>query len=490
MGSISKINKPHAVCLPHPPQGHLNPMLILAKLLHHKGFYVTFVNTEYNHRRLLKSRGPNSLDGLPDFKFRTIPDGLPYSDANCTQDVPSLCQSVSKNCLAPFRELISELNSIAASPSSSMPPVTCVVSDSSMSFAMLAANEFNIPCAFLWTSSPCGYLGYTKFEDLVKQGVIPLKDESQITDGYLENTIEWTKAMERIRLRDMPSFLRTTDPDDIMLNFFIQEVNRALDVDAVILNTFDALDQDVIGPLSSNLKSLYTIGPLHKLLSQIHDDNLTTIGSNLWAEESECIEWLNSKEPNSVVYVNFGSITVMTPQQLIEFAWGLADSGKPFLWIARPDLVVGDSTILPPEFVTKTKDRSLIASWCNQEQVFNHPAIGGFLTHCGWNSTIETVSAGIPVVCWPFFADQQTSCCYCCNVWEIGMEIDNNVKRNEVEKLVRELMDGEKGKKMKENAMNLKSKAEEAYKPGGLSWKQLDKLINEVLLSKYEKNPI
>ncbi|KAF2294125.1 hypothetical protein GH714_007685 [Hevea brasiliensis] len=85
-----------------PAQGHVNPMLKLAKILHSNGFQITFVNTEYNHRRLLKSRGPNSLDGLPDFHFEAIPDGLPPSDANATQDIPSLCDSTSKHSLVHF----------------------------------------------------------------------------------------------------------------------------------------------------------------------------------------------------------------------------------------------------------------------------------------------------------------------------------------------------------------------------------------------------
>ncbi|KAE8645802.1 7-deoxyloganetin glucosyltransferase isoform X1 [Cucumis sativus] len=487
MGSVSQTEKPHAVCIPYPAQGHITPMLMLAKLLHHKGFYITFVNTDYNHRRLLKSRGPNSLDGLQDFTFRTIPDGLPYSDANCTQDIPALCESTSKNCLAPFCDFISQLNSMAASPSSNMPPVSCIVSDAVMSFSMLAANEFKIPYAFLWTASACGYLGYFQYEHLIKQGLIPLKDMNQVTDGYLETTVGWTQGMKNIRLRDLPTFLRTTSLDDIMINFIIQEMKRSREASTIILNTFDAIEGDVKDSLSSILQSIYTIGPLHMLGNQIDDEKLTAIGSNLWAEESECIEWLNSKQPNSVVYVNFGSITVMTPQQMVEFAWGLADSGKSFLWITRPDLIVGDSAIMPQEFVTQTKDRSLIASWCSQEQVLNHPSIGGFLTHSGWNSTLESICAGVPMISWPFFAEQQTNCRYCCTEWGIGMEIDNNVKRNEVEELVRELMDGEKGKKMKENVMYLRSKAEEAYKPGGSAYKQLDKLINEVLLSNIKK---
>lgn len=190
------------------------------------------------------------------------------------------------------------------------------------------------------------------------------------------------------------------------------------------------------------------------------------------------------KEPNSVVYVNFGSITVMTPQQLIEFAWGLSNGKQTFLWVIRPHLVVGDSAVLPPEFMRVIKERGLLKSWCPQEQVLNHPSIGGFLTHTGWNSAIESVSSGVPMVCWPFFSDQPTNCRFCCTEWGIGMEIMSDVKRDDVESLVRELMEGEKGKEMKKKAVEWKKKAEEATTgAAGSTSMNLDKLINQVLLS-------
>uniref|UniRef100_A0A7C9AU88 Uncharacterized protein n=1 Tax=Opuntia streptacantha TaxID=393608 RepID=A0A7C9AU88_OPUST len=174
----------------------------------------------------------------------------------------------------------------------------------------------------------------------------------------------------------------------------------------------------------------------------------------------------------------------MTDDQFAEFAWGLANSNHPFLWITRPDLITGDSTVLPPEFLKKTKNRGLITSWCNQEQVLAHPAIGGFLTHCGWNSTLESICNGIPMICWPFFAEQQTNCWFCCKKWGIGMEIDANVERGVVERQVRELMEGQKGKEMRKKAEEWKRYAQEAaVPPNGSSYSNLDHVITKVLLS-------
>ncbi|XP_055819237.1 UDP-glycosyltransferase 85A8-like [Solanum dulcamara] len=457
-------------------QGHISPMLKLAKLVHHNGFYVTFVNTEFNHKRLLRSNGPHSLDGLPDFRFETIPDGLPPADDDATQHIPSLCESTSKNCSAPFRGLINKINAEIEG----VPPVTCIASDGVMSFTLEVAEEFGLPEVLFWTPSACGFMCYLHYRQLVDRGYTPLKDESQITNGYLETIVDWVPGMLKdMRLEDFPSFIRTTDPNDIMLNFFIAETERISKASAIILNTFDAFEHNVLNALITTHPHIYTIGPLQLMLNTI-DEKLKSISSNLWKEDLSCIEWLDTKEPNSVVYVNFGSIAVMNFDQFTEMAWGLANSKKKFLWIIRPDLITGDSVNLPEDFLSEIKDRGMIANWCPQEEVLKHGAIGGFLTHSGWNSTLNSVCAGVPVLCWPFFAEQQTNCRYSCIEWEMGMEI-NDLKRSKVEILVRELMDGEKGKKMKLKAMNWKEEAEKAAGPGGSSCINVNKLFNEVL---------
>ncbi|RWR84081.1 UDP-glucosyl transferase 85A2 [Cinnamomum micranthum f. kanehirae] len=483
MGSL-KFEKPHAVCIPFPAQGHINPMFKLAKLLHFRGFHITFVHTEFNYQRLLKSRGPDSLKDLDDFRFEIIPDGLPPSDVDATQDIGALFKSTSKNCLVPFRNLVKKLNS-----REEMPGVSCIVADAIMTFTMQVADELCIPKVLLWTASTCSYMGYLHFPQLVERGLVPLKDESYFTNGYLDTQIDWIKGMEDIRLKDLPTFLRTTDPNDPIVNFVIQQGQRAFKASAVIINTFHELEHEVLNAMASMLPHIYSIGSLSLLVNKLPISTLNATGSNLWKEERECLEWLDTKELKSVLYVNFGSITVMSAQQMSEFAWGLANSNQNFLWVVRPDLVRGESAVLPEEFANITKERGLLVSWCPQEEVLLHPSVGGFLTHCGWNSTLESICAGVPVICWPFFADQQTNCRFACATWSIGMEIESDGKRQRIEGLVRELMEGEKGEEMRQRALEWKESAENAVKEGvGSSCMNLEKLINNVLLVNVSKS--
>lgn len=476
--------KLHAVCVPFPAQGHISPMLNLAKLLHSKGFHITFVNTEFNHRRLLRSRGPNSLDGLSSFRFEAIPDGIPPSDPDATQDVPSMFHAVLNNCLDPFKKLLQRLND----PSAGSPPVTFILSDCIMPFTLDAARDLgDLPVILLWTASACGFLGYAQYRLLLDKGIVPFKDPNYLTNGSLDMIVDWVPSMKGIRLKDIPSFIRTMEKDDILFYFLMISVEKSCESLApIIFNTFDELEHEVLDDISKMGGPIYAIGPLHYQLNQtsqhVDDKDANYLGSNLWKEDSHCLQWLDTMKPNSVLYVSFGSITTMTKDNLVEFAWGLAKSNRPFLWIVRPDIVTGDLAVLPPDFLTKTKDRGMLASWCDQEKVLNHEATAAFLTHCGWNSSLDTICGGKPVLCWPFFAEQQTNCWYFCNKWGTGMEINKDVKRDEVERQVRELMEGEKGEDMRRNAIKLKRLAEKATRPTGSSYNNMEQLMSQVFL--------
>ncbi|KAJ4967915.1 hypothetical protein NE237_014616 [Protea cynaroides] len=470
--------KPHAVCISFPAQGHVNPMMQLANLLHSEGFHITFINSEFIHRRLLQSKGPDVIKDSIDFRFEIIPDGLPSSHTT-NQDIPSVLNSIQKNLLAPLVLLLKKLNS-----SSDVPRISCVISDATMRCGVEAAEELGVHVIQFWPAAACSFMSVYHLPELIERGIVPLKDENEISKGYLDTTIDWIPGLRDIRLKDLFSFIRTTDSNDIWLNFLVDVAQSLLKATHVIFNTFDDLECEVLDAIACKIPCIYTVGPQSMIGEQLQKSETRSMRPSLWKEDLECLKWLDKMEPNSVLYVNFGSSTVMTDQQLREFACGLANSKHPFLWINRPNVMMGKSAILPSEFVLETKDRGYLASWCPQDQVLLHSSIGGFLTHCGWNSTIESICGGVPLLCWPFFADQQTNCKYACTMWGIGIEIDNNVKSEEVEILIKELMEGENGRNIKNKALEWKEKAQEATKQGGSSYNNFKRLICEILQPK------
>ena len=162
----------HVVCVPCPVQSHMKAMLKMAKLLHSKGCLITFVNTEFNHRRLLKAAALQSLERLPGFRFETIPDGLPPSDPDATQDIPALCHGIiENNMLPPLQTLLSKLNA-------GIHPVTSILSDGFMPFTADAAHSLGIPIVLLWTIAACAFMAFYQFKNLLDRGLVPLKGKN------------------------------------------------------------------------------------------------------------------------------------------------------------------------------------------------------------------------------------------------------------------------------------------------------------------------
>ncbi|KAL4561591.1 hypothetical protein LXL04_033761 [Taraxacum kok-saghyz] len=463
--------KSHVVLIPFPAQSHIKCMLKLARLLHQNGLPITFVNTEVTHKQLLQSGGPNSLDGEPGFQFKTIPDGVPEG---APEYMYALIDSVLNKFLDPFVDLMGRLEC----------PITCIIADGMMPFTVDAAEKLKVPIMHFWTFSASAFMGYYQAPNLIEKGLIPLKDESCLTNGYLDTVIDSIPGLEGFRLRDIPTYFRTTNPNDLDYNFVIESVKATRKVSNIILHTFNELESTIIKALEPMIPHIYTIGPLELLLNPIKLEKdpkkSDTKSYSLWKEDDECLKWLEPKEPNSVIYVNFGSLISVSLEQLVEFGWGLVNSNHYFLWIIRPDLVVGESAAMPTELKELINERGFLASWCPQEKVLNHCSVGGFLTHCGWGSVIESLSAGVPMLCWPYLWDQPTNCRQICKEWEVGLEIEGNVNRDEVKRVIRELIGGEKGKEMRSKAMEWKKKIEIATGNKGSSSSSVEQLSNHI----------
>uniref|UniRef100_A0A2N9JAI7 Glycosyltransferase n=1 Tax=Fagus sylvatica TaxID=28930 RepID=A0A2N9JAI7_FAGSY len=249
-----------------------------------------------------------------------------------------------------------------------------------------------------------------------------------------------------LRFRDLPSFCRVSNLADPKLQLFANETRQSSRAHALILNTFEDLEGSVLSHIATQCPKIYTIGPIHAMLKLRLESETIQLQSrspnSLFEVDRNCMAWLDDQPLNSVIYVSFGSTTVMTNDELMEFWYGLVNSKKHFLWAIRPDFVAKKDSEghIPVELVEGTKDRGCMVGWAPQEEVLTHQAVGGFLTHSGWNSILESIVAGVPMICWPYFADQQVNSRFVSEVWKLGMDMKDVCDRVIVEKMVNDLM--------------------------------------------------
>ncbi|CAA3003559.1 UDP-glycosyltransferase 76C4-like [Olea europaea subsp. europaea] len=170
----------------------------------------------------------------------------------------------------------------------------------------------------------------------------------------------------------------------------------------------------------------------------------------------------------------------MQEVKLIEVAWGLANSAQPFLWVVRPGLVNGSEwlEILPKEFLEAISRRGYIVKWAPQQEVLSHPSTGGFWTHSEWNSTLESICEGVPMICSPFFGDQKVNSRYVKDIWKVRIKLEKGLDRVEIESAIKKLMVGKEEEDMRKNIMCLKEKLDRYLKPCSSSYWSLDNLVD------------
>ncbi|PON80941.1 hypothetical protein TorRG33x02_232740, partial [Trema orientale] len=247
---------------------------------------------------------------------------------------------------------------------------------------------------------------------------------------------------------------------------------------AIIWNTTKCLEESTLYQIQEQSPvPIFPIGPLNMIVP-------ANISSGLIKEDRSCISWLDKQPHKSVIYVSsLGSLAALSEGELAEIAWGLANSKQPFLWVVRPGSVHGSDWIelLPKEFQDVVGDKGCIVRWAPQREVLAHPAVGGFWSHCGWNSTLESIGEGVPMICKPCFGDQRVNARYVSYVWGVGLELEE-LERGEIEKAVRRLifLDDE-GKEMRERVRELKEKFEVCTRKDGSSYNSLNELVNFIV---------
>eukprot|EP01018_Ginkgo_biloba_P035970 Gb_19125 [translate_table: standard] len=468
----------HAVVVPFPAQGHVSPLMNFAKLLASRGFFITFINTEWTEDRIFKKPDDAAAassrlkqQGLK-FRFLSVPDGLP-PDHGRVANVPELFPALQK--LSPA------LEKLLRSVDDDVPPITCIVTDSFMSCTHQVATNMSLPRVVFWTFCAAAAIAQCNSRLLLSKGYIPFNGKESKSP---ENLITCLPGkIPPLWPTDLVSFYRTRDA---FFDLLLYESDIHHKADYVLVNSFEELEgKEAIEGLSNGYPAL-AIGPV--FLPDFFEDSGYS-STSMWEEDRNCLQWLDTQKPASVLYVSFGSIAVKSQQQLHEIALGLEGSEQPFLWVIRSDIADGESMVLPEGFEDRTKDRALLVEWAPQMKVLSHPSVGGFLTHNGWNSTLESISMGVPMIGWPYFADQSLNCRFAKDVWKVGLDMNTVmddgdeqilVRKEKVEKLVRTLMKEPQGHELRKRAQKLKAESAMAVTSGGSSFKNLEKFVEDM----------
>jgi len=300
-----------------------------------------------------------------------------------------------------------------------------------------------------------------------------------IQDGIIDETGN-VKRNERIQLRPkMPSIDATEVP---WTSLGKSPESRKAAIQSVLENNpkFISLAETIVCNTFLEIESeALALLPIPPLAVGPLEAPSTSAGGHFWAEDETCLPWLDAQAPGSVIYVAFGSLTVFDAERLQELADGLELTGRPFLWVVRPNVADGVSGGWLDEFRRRVAGMGLVVGWAPQQRVLSHPSVACFVSHCGWNSTMEGVRHGVPFLCWPYFADQFLNQGYICDVWGTGLRIRADerevVNKEEIRGKVARLH-GDEG--IKARAPSLQTAACASVADGGSSHQDLLKLVN------------
>ncbi|KAL5546025.1 hypothetical protein UlMin_005712 [Ulmus minor] len=478
----SQSNQHHFLLFPLMAQGHMIPMVDFARLLAQQGVKITIVTTPQNADRFKTLLFLAAQANLP---VQFIELQLPFEEAGLPQGcdnldlLPSLDLTINLFKAAsmlqePVEKLFEEL----------IPRPSCIISDMCLPWTSQIANKFHIPKVI--------FQGVCCFFHLCLRSL------------HLSNVLEITTSdSEPFVLPGLPDQIKFTKsqlplPADPKLKDFTDQMLEAdMASYGVVINTFEELEPAYVEEYKKARDGkVWCVGPVSLCNKGILDKIVR--GNKATIDEHQCIEWLDSHELNSVVYVCLGSICNLIPAQLIELGLGLEASSKPFIWVIRErnrseEL---EKWILEYGFEEKTKGRGfLIRGWAPQMLILSHPAIGGFLTHCGWNSALEAICAGVPMVTWPLFGDQFFNEKLLVNVLGVGVRVGVEkivkwgdeekigvlVKKEEIKEAIEKLMSGEQKEEMKKRVRKLCEKAKKAVEEGGSSHLNMTLFIQDII---------
>lgn len=462
-------------------QGHIIPFLALAvQIQRRKDYTITFVNTPLNIRNLRESLPPNSSNiHLLEIPFFSSDHGLPPDSENTDVLPPHLIFHfflASPSLKPAFEKLISGL--ITDENGRNAP--LCIVADIFLGWTVDVAHKFGV---FHVIFSGAGGFGLACYYSLWVN--LPHRktgsDEFWLPDFLEAGKLETTQLSPSLVSAD------GTDPPSV---FQASNLPKWLDSDGFLFNTIEEFDNIGLNYFRRKMgKPVWPIGPI---LLSVKAPPRT--GKTAGISPELCNRWLDTKPTKSVLYISFGSQNSISAQHMMQLAIALEASGKNFIWVIRPPMGFDINSKfkaeewLPEGFEERNQNRGLLVySWAPQVEILSHKAISAFLSHCGWNSVLEALTRGVPIIGWPISAEQfynvklleeKIGVCV-----EVARESIGEVKHEDIVGKLELLMnETDEGKEMRKRSCEVQEMIKNAFKDEegfkGSSVEGMDNFLN------------
>ncbi|KAJ4883680.1 UDP-glycosyltransferase 76C3 [Raphanus sativus] len=313
-----------------------------------------------------------------------------------------------------------------------------LIDDAGWIFTQPLARSLNLPRLVTNTYKVSFFVGHFVLPQLSRERYLPLQEQDEPAEEF-----------RPLRKKDI---LQILDGET--------DASSGL----IFVSSCEELDQESLSQARKDFQiPIFAIGPSHIYFRGS--------SSSLFTVDETCIQWLDKQADKSVIYVSFGSVVNISESELLEVAWGLRNSDQPFLWVVRT---------IPEELMERLKVKGKIVKWAPQQDVLKHRATGGFLTHNGWNSTVESVCEGVPMICLPSVWDQLLNARFVSDVWMVGLHLEGKFERNEISRVVRKLLLEPEGDVIRERMKLLAEKVGRSVNQNGSACRSLQHLVDHI----------
>ncbi|XP_010271952.1 PREDICTED: UDP-glycosyltransferase 90A1-like [Nelumbo nucifera] len=462
-------SSPHIVLFPFMSKGHTIPILHLARLLLLRRISLTIFTTTANSPFIRQS-----LADTDSSLFHVVDLSFPQDVPQVPPGVESTDRLSSMSLFVPFANATKLMQPQFEQVLQSLPRVSCIISDGFLGWTLQSASRFGIPRLV--------FFGMNNFSSTVSRVVVRdglLANVGSDDDPFTVPAFPWLKLTRN----DFEYPFRDPKPGDPHFEFVVEQIVAMSKSQGTVVNSFYELEPGYLEYWNREFEpKVWCVGPL--CLAEP-----PTVQS-LQNQKPTWMQWLDQKsaEGRSVLYVAFGSQVGISTEQLREITIGLERSEVSFLWVVKSKEVkfLEDGY----DYEERVKERGLIVKeWVNQREILDHQSVNGFMSHCGWNSVLESLCASVPILAWPMMAEQHLNARFVVEEMGMGLRVVANngsvrgfVESEMIEKMVKELMEGEEGKKAREKVKELEKLARMAMEKGGSSWRTLDRLLDETCM--------